>query len=170
VGTNVCGNALTGTLPIVRSIRRESAGASGLSSAISFRSWVRAPEAVIFLAHSTCRCAYIEPVGMNQQHIEIQPLSLRASFQTDTRSVLGLACCKQFFCQSVSKKRKRGQSTARTTAPEAKPASRDNNQQASKCNLLARVSPVTCNNFLLGRHFAASALRHGRASPHFNEP
>ena len=40
--------------------------------------------------------------------------------------------CRQFFCKSVTEERKRGQNTARTTAPEAKHRAGDNNQQASR--------------------------------------
>jgi hypothetical protein len=45
-----------------------------------------------------------------------------------------------FLGESVTEKRKRGQSTGRTTAPEAKHASRDNNQQASTGRIAARPS------------------------------
>src|SRR4029077_12966433 len=66
------------------------------------------------------------------------------------------ACCNRFFCETVTEKRKRGQNTTRTTAPEAKHASRDKptgfNEQFTN-----PVSPVhailSCWETLRREHF-----------------
>ncbi len=88
-----------------------------------------------------------------------QFLSLSASFHDRHKSVMHSACCNRFFCESVTEKRKRGQNTTQTTAPEAKHASRDNNQQASTSNLLIRFRR-SMQYFPVGRNFAANTLRH----------